>query len=64
VVKVYAEADYYQKKGNRRPWNAEGEKPCKKVLKAVRAIEMNMVLSCIAMGILWEWSLVVLTYFG
>ena len=30
----------------------EGERPRRKVLEAVRAIEMHMALSCIAMGIL------------
>ena len=35
----------------------EGEKPRKKVLEAVRAIEMHMLLSCIAMGILQSISI-------
>ncbi len=34
-----------------------GEKPRKKVLEAVRAIEMHMVLSCIAIGILQSLSI-------
>ena len=35
----------------------EGEKPRQKVLEAVRAIEMHMALSCIAMGILQSLSI-------
>ena len=43
--------DYYQKKGEPAPMEqVEGEKPRQKVLEAVRAIEMHMALSCIAMG--------------
>lgn len=34
-----------------------GEKPCKKVLEAVRAMEMHMVVSCIAIGILQSLSI-------
>ena len=34
----------------------EGENPRQKVLEAVRAIEMHMALSCIAMGILQSLS--------
>ena len=44
---------YYQKKNDPAPMeHVEGEKSRKKVLEAVRAIEMHMALSCIAMGIL------------
>ena len=35
----------------------EGERPRRKVLEAVRAIEMHMALSCIAMGILQSISI-------
>lgn len=35
----------------------KGEKARRKVLEAVRAIEMHMVLSCIAMGILQSLSI-------
>ena len=37
--------------------HVEGEKPRRKVLEAVRAIEMHMALSCIAMGILQSLSI-------
>ncbi len=37
--------------------SVEGEKSRKKVLEAVRAIEMHMALSCIAMGILQSISI-------
>lgn len=44
---------YYQKKGEPTPLErVKDEKAPKKILEAVRAIEMHMVLSCIAMGIL------------
>ena len=44
---------YYQKKNAPAPIeHVEGEKSRKKVLEAVRAIEMHIALSCIAMGIL------------
>lgn len=44
---------YYQKKGAPSPMECvEEEKAREKVLAAVRAIEMHMALSCIAMGIL------------
>lgn len=49
---------YYQKKGESTPLErVEDEKSRKKVLEAVRAIEMHMALSCIAMGILQSLSL-------
>ena len=49
---------YYQKKGESAPLErVEGEKPRRKVLEAVRAIEMHMALSCIAMGILQSLSI-------
>lgn len=45
--------NYYQKKEELSPMECvDGEKSRKKVLAAVRAIEMHMTLSCIAMGIL------------
>ena len=45
--------NYYQKKEELSPLECvEGEKSRKKILAAVRAIEMHMALSCIAMGIL------------
>lgn len=51
--KYMAKISYYQKKGEPTPMElVADEKPCKKVLKAVRAIEMHMVLSYIAIGIL------------
>ena len=44
---------YYQKGGEATPLErVEDEKSQEKVLEAVRAIEMHMLLSCIAMGIL------------
>ena len=49
---------YYQKKGEPEPLErVEGEKPRRKVLEAVRAIEMHMALSCISMGILQSLSI-------
>ena len=43
--------NYYQKKEELSPLECvEGEKSRKKILAAVRAIEMHMALSCIAMG--------------
>ena len=48
----------YQKKGKPTPMELViGEKPRKKVLETVRAIEMHMVLSCIAIGILQSLSI-------
>lgn len=45
--------DHYQKKGEPTALErVEGEKSRRKVLEAVRATEMHMALSCIAMGIL------------
>ena len=47
------ELNYYRKKDEPSPLeHVEGEKSRRKVLEAVRAIEMHMALSCIAMGIL------------
>ena len=49
---------YYQKKGEPAPMElVAGEKPRKKVLEAVRAMEMHMILSCIAIGILQSLSI-------
>ena len=49
---------YYQKKGDPTPLErVEDEKSRKKVLEAVRATEMHMALSCIAMGILQSLSI-------
>lgn len=49
---------YYQKKGNPTPLaRVESEESRKKVLETVRAIEMHMALSCIAMGILQSLSI-------
>ena len=49
---------YYQKKGEPTPLeHVKNEKSRKKVLEAVRAIEMHMALSCIAMGILQSLSI-------
>lgn len=49
---------YYQKKVEPAPLECvKGEKPRRKVLDAVRAIEMHMALSCIAMGILQSLSI-------
>ena len=49
--KYMPKLSYYQKKGEPTPMErVEGEKPRQKVLEAVRAIEMHMALSCIAMG--------------
>ena len=43
---------YYQKKGEPAPLErVEDERAREKILEAVRAIEMHMALSCIAMGI-------------
>ena len=45
--------NHYQKKGEPTALErVEGEKSRRKVLEAVRATEMHMALSCIAMGIL------------
>lgn len=49
---------YYQKKGDPSPLECvKEEKSREKVLAAVRAIEMHMALSCIAMGILQSISI-------
>lgn len=49
---------YYQKKGELSPLErVEDEKSRKKVLEAVRATEMHMALSCVAMGTLQSVSL-------
>ena len=49
---------YYQKKGEPAPLGrVEDEKSRKKVLEAVRATEMHMALSCIAMGLLQSLSI-------
>ncbi len=56
--KYMPKISYYQKKGEPAPMElVAGEKPRKKVLEAVRAIEMHMVLSCIAIGILQSLSI-------
>ncbi len=50
--------NYYLKKGEPTPLEqAENEYARRKVLDAVRAIEMHMVLSCMAMGILRSLSI-------
>ena len=50
--------NYYRKKEEPSPLKCvEGEKSHKKILEAVRAIEMHMALSCIAMGILQSISI-------
>lgn len=50
--------NHYQKKGEMSPLErVDDEKSRKKVLEAVRAIEMHMALSCIAMGILQGLSI-------
>ena len=50
--------NYYRKKEEPSPLECvEGEKSRKKILAAVRAIEMHMALSCIAMGILQSISI-------
>ena len=49
---------YYQKKGEPTPLEqVKDEKARGKILEAVRAIEMHMALSCIAMGILQSLSI-------
>lgn len=49
---------YYQKKGEPAPLErVKEEKSRRKILEAVRAIEMHMALSCIAMGILQSISI-------
>lgn len=49
---------YYQKAGESGPLErVEDEKGRRNILKAVRAIEMHMVMSCIAMGILQSVSI-------
>lgn len=49
---------YYQKKSDPAPMElVESEKSRKKVLETIRAIEMHMALSCIAMGILQSLSI-------
>lgn len=50
--------NYYQKKGEPTPLEqVEDEHARKKVLEAVRAIEMHVALSCIAIGILQSLSI-------
>ena len=49
---------YYQKKGEPSPLErVEGERSRKKVLEAIRATEMHMALSCVAVGILQSLSI-------
>ena len=49
---------YYQKKGDPTPLErVEDEKSRKKILEAIRATEMHMALSCIAMGLLQSLSI-------
>lgn len=49
---------YYQKRSDPAPMElVKDEKSRKKILEAVRAIEMHMALSCIAMGILQSLSI-------
>jgi len=56
--KYMPKLSYYQKKGEAAPLElAEGKVPRRKVLEAVRAIEVHMALSCIAMGILQSLSI-------
>jgi len=56
--KYMPKLNYYQRKGEPAPLEcAEGEKPRKKILEAVRAIEIHMALSYIAMGILQSLSI-------
>ncbi len=56
--KYMPKLSYWQKKGEPTPLErVEGEKARRKVLEAVRAIEMHMALSCIAMGILQSLSI-------
>ncbi len=51
--KYMPKLSYYQKKGEPAPLeHVEDERARGKILEAVRAIEMHMALSCIAMGIL------------
>ena len=58
LVKVYAEAKLLSEEGEPAPMErVEGEKARRKVLAAVRAIEMHTALSCIAMGILQSISI-------
>lgn len=50
---------YYQKKGDPTPLECvEDEKSQEKILEAVRATEMHIALSCIAMGILQSLSII------
>ena len=56
--KYMPKLSYYQKKGEPAPLErVEDEKSRKKVLEAVRATEMHMALSCIAMGLLQSLSI-------
>ena len=56
--KYMPKLSYYQKKGEPTPLErVKDEKSREKILEAVRAIEMHMVLSCIAMGILQSLSI-------
>lgn len=56
--KYMPKLNYYQKKSDPAPLEcAEDEKSQERILEAVRAIEMHMVLSCVAMGILQTLSI-------
>ena len=56
--KYMPKLSYYQKNGEPTPLEqVENEHARQKVLEAVRAIEMHMALSCIAMGILQSLSI-------
>ena len=56
--KYMPKLSYYQKKGEATPLErVNDEKSREKILEAVRAIEIHMVLSCIAMGILQSLSI-------
>ena len=56
--KYMPKLSYYQKKGEPTPLErVKDEKSREKILEAVRAIEMHMALSCIAMGILQSLSI-------
>ena len=56
-LKHMPKLSHYQKKGELTPLErVESAKGRKKVLEAVRATEMHMMLSCIAMGILQSLS--------
>lgn len=56
--KYMPKLNYYRKKDEPSPMECiEDEKSRKKVLETVRAVEMHMALSCIAMGILQGLSI-------